>query len=258
MTPIKDLSNGHVGYTVVARNITERKRMEKALIQKEKLKTLGEISAEVAHEIRNPLVSIGGFARRLQERFPDLPEVKIILRESERLERILDGIRDYLKPVEVRATKCSVNDIIRECVNLLSPQLKRRALTYQLNLDPHLPMGLVDPDILRQICINLIRNAADSAEAGGMLVIETAEGNTYLNILFKNPVRSFKIKDPKLLFLPFGEGGQSIGLPLCYRLLKDMGGLISFSEEGGFVVFTISLPKLPWSESKEDHSSIAS
>ena len=79
-------------------DITDRVFLEKAVVQKEKLRILGSISAEVAHEIRNPLVSIGGFARRLRKRFPELPEGDIILRESERLEKMLKRIAEYLYP----------------------------------------------------------------------------------------------------------------------------------------------------------------
>lgn len=80
------------GFTVVARDITERKKVERMRVEAERLKTIGSIAAEVAHEIRNPIVSIGGFARRLQQRFPDVPEAEIILREAERLERLLEKI----------------------------------------------------------------------------------------------------------------------------------------------------------------------
>jgi len=83
----KDLEVDRLQCMIV--DITDRVFLEKAVIQKEKLKILGSISAEVAHEIRNPLVSIGGFARRLRKRFPELPEGDIILSESERLEKML-------------------------------------------------------------------------------------------------------------------------------------------------------------------------
>ncbi|UCG12875.1 MAG: response regulator, partial [Deltaproteobacteria bacterium] len=91
---------GHVGEHLegLIVDITDRIFLEKALVQREKLKTLGAISAEVSHEIRNPLVSIGGFARRLQRKFPGLSECDIILRETQRLEKMLDRIRNYLKP----------------------------------------------------------------------------------------------------------------------------------------------------------------
>jgi PAS domain S-box-containing protein len=223
--------------------IENRKRLEKALVQREKLETLGAIAAEVAHEIRNPLVSIGGFARRLQERFPNLQECNIILDESQRLEKILTRIKNYLKPVEIRPQECSVNKIIADCVDLLSPEMDRRKAMCLLDLDPKLSVVLADPSILAQIFINLIRNASEAMIEGGILNIRTFEREQDLQIEFKNKAASAKIKQPELLFLPFAEGGRSLGLPLSYKLLEDMGGLLSITQEQDFMIFTVSLPK---------------
>ena len=224
-------------------DVTQRKQLEKAIVQKEKLNTLGTIAAEVAHEIRNPLVSLGGFARRLQQKFPDLPECEVILQESQRLERILSRIRNYLKPVQFRPQGCSVNSIIAHCVDLLSPETELRRITCKLKLHPDLSEVYTDPDILTQIFVNLILNAAEAMENGGVLAIRTLESEQDFCIEFKNPVRGQVIKHPELLFMPFAEGGESIGLPLCYRLLKNMGGLLSYSSEGGHMAFTVCLPK---------------
>jgi PAS domain S-box-containing protein len=223
--------------------IESRKRLEKALVQREKLETLGAIAAEVAHEIRNPLVSIGGFARRLQERFPNLPECDIILNESQRLEKILTRIKNYLKPVEIRPQECSVNKIIADCVDLLSPEMDRRQAMCQLDLDPKLSVVLADPSILAQIFINLIRNASAVMIEGEILNIRTFEREQDLQIDFKNKVAGAKIKEPELLFMPFAEGGRTLGLPLSYKLLEDMGGLLSVTQEQDFMIFTVSLPK---------------
>ena len=221
----------------------ERKKMERALVQREKLKTLGVISAEVAHEIRNPLMSIGGFARRLQKQFPDIQAADIILGETQRLERLLDRIRDYLQPVEIKPRECSVNAVITDCVNLMAPQLNRKPVTSVPELSEPMSMVFVDPDILAQVFINLIKNAVDAMDEGETLMIKSFENEQYVNIVFKNPVTGVGVKDPERLFLPFDEGGQSIGLPLCYRLLKEMGGLLSFKQEQGRMVFTVSLER---------------
>lgn len=224
-------------------DITDRVFLEKAVVQKEKIKTLGSISAEVAHEIRNPLVSIGGFARRLQKKNPELTESTIILNESIRLEKILDRIRDYIKPVEVRPEPSSVNDLITYCVELLSPEIKRNHVSCHLNLSPLLSAIYVDRDILIQVFINLIRNAMKAMEKGGDLFIKTFENNQSLNISFKNKNLNKKVGDSEKLFLPFDEGGQSIGLPLCYKLLRNMGGLLFFEQDQDCIIFTVSLPK---------------
>jgi len=235
---------GNVDYVSgVFFDVTQRKQMEKAIVQREKLNTLGTIAAEVAHEIRNPLVSLGGFARRLQQKFPDLPECEVILQESQRLERILSRIRNYLKPVQVRPQGCSVNSIITHCVDLLSPETELRKITCKLKLHPNLSEVNTDPDILTQIFVNLILNAAEAMENGGVLAIRTFESEQDLYIEFKNPASGKEIKHPELLFMPFAEGGESIGLPLCYRLLKNMGGLLAYTSEGDGMAFTVSLPK---------------
>jgi len=236
--------NGNIDYVSgVFFDVTQRKQMEKAIVQREKLNTLGTMAAEVAHEIRNPLVSLGGFARRLQQKFPDLPECEVILQESQRLERILSRIRNYLKPVEIRPQGCSVNEIITHCVDLLSPETELRRITCKLKLYPGLSEVNTDPDILTQIFVNLILNAAEAMEKGGVLAIRTFESEQDLYIEFRNPAPEPEIKHPELLFMPFAEGGESIGLPLCYRLLKNMGGLLSYTSEGDHMAFTVSLPK---------------
>jgi PAS domain S-box-containing protein len=224
-------------------DVTQRKQLEIAIVQREKLNTLGTIAAEVAHEIRNPLVSLGGFARRLQQKFPELAECDVILQESQRLERILSRIRNYLHPVQIRPRECLVNNIITHCVDLLSPETELRKITCKLKLHPDLSAVYTDPDILTQIFVNLILNAAEAMENGGVLAIRSFESEQDIYIEFKNPVPEKEMKHPEILFMPFAEGGESIGLPLCYRLLKNMGGLLSYTSEANRMAFTVSLPK---------------
>jgi PAS domain S-box-containing protein len=223
--------------------IEERRRLEKILIQKEKLETLGAIAAEVAHEIRNPLVSIGGFARRLRQKFPDSAECEIILRESERLERILSRIGDYLRPAELRLQQCSINTLVAECTDLLKLELKRKEVTCRLDLNPELTEVRTDPDMLKQVFLNLIRKAAESMESGGNIVIKTWETEQDVFTEFRSQAPGLRVERPEQLFMPFADEGESIGLPLSYRLLKDMGGLLSFDQEKDQIVFTVTLSK---------------
>jgi PAS domain S-box-containing protein len=224
-------------------DITDRVFLEKTMVQREKLKTLGTVAAEVAHEIRNPLVSIGGFARRLQKKLPDTPEIGIILNDAQRLEEILDRIRNYLEPVDLRPRECFVNSIVTNCVNLLSPEIERKGIKFRLDLNPQLPPVCVDPDILAQVFINLIRNGVETMDRGNVLIIESLESDENLRIIFKNEARGQEIKDPEHLFLPFDEGGPHIGLPFSYRLLKNMGGFLSFAQDEQYTTFTVTLPK---------------
>lgn len=226
-------------------DITDRVFLEKAVIQREKLKILGAISAEVAHGIRNPLVSIGGFARRLRKRFSELPEGDIILSESKRLENILQRIIDYLKPIEVSYQECSINNLVSNCVTQVSEEIENKDLRYQLNLDPSLTTIAIDKDILAKIFTDLIRNAQKIMESEGELNIRTFESNDNCYVEFKNSSGKIKDDDLEPFFLPFNSSDKEFGLPLSYRLLKNMGGLLSYSKGEKETIFTVSLPKQP-------------
>jgi two-component system, NtrC family, sensor histidine kinase HydH len=224
-------------------NITDRVLMEKALVQKEKLKTLGAISAELAHEIRNPLTSIGGFARRMQRSFPNSLEAGIILTECCRLERLVNKIRDYVSPVDLQYKEFSVNDLVARCLDLLSLEMEKKQLKCHLSQGPNIKNILVDSDILLQVFINLVRNAVSAMQKGDCLDVAIFESAQNIHIEFKNPSSEAIAMDQESLFLPFDEGGRSLGLPLCYRLVKSMGGVLSFVQEKSNVTFTVSIPR---------------
>jgi PAS domain S-box-containing protein len=241
--PIQDEDGTLLRMAGVATDITERKEMERALTQREKLNTLGTIAAEVVHEIRNPLVSIAGFARRINRKFPDSPESEIILRESERLENILSRIRGYLRPDELHPQECSVNDMINDCARLLAPEMERRKVEWRSDLDQKLPDLFVDRDILTQVFINLILNAIKAMEEGETLHVRTTQSKRNVAIEFRNAFHGPKIGDPDLLFKHFAEGGQSIGLPFCNRMIANMDGLLTIEQEKDHMVVRVSLPK---------------
>ena len=186
--PSTDGGTGKEGLEGFVVDISDRVFMERVLVQKEKLNTLGALSAEVAHEIRNPLTCIGGFAQRLKKKFPDLHECEIICKETQRLERILARIRDYLKPVEIHRQKCSVSATLSYCADLLSPEMERKEMKCVFDSGPGELMVYADPEILTQIFINLVRNAMEGEDKGGVLSIKTFETGQDICIEFKNRI----------------------------------------------------------------------
>jgi len=222
-------------------DISDRIFLERAKLQDENVRILGAISEEVAHEIRNPLVSIGGFAKRLKRKFPDLPEGDIILRESQRLEKILQRIMEYLKPMEFTCEDCSVKDVLTECLELLGSDMEHRGVKGRVNLDSSLSPVYVDKDILAQIFTGLILNAVKEMDAGDTLYMRTFESRGNVNIEFKNRGPKTKGKGVDRVFMPFGEGYRGTVLPLSSRLLRQMGGFLSYSQEPNEMVFTVSL-----------------
>jgi PAS domain S-box-containing protein len=267
LSAIKTHDGSILGFVAIIRDITERRETEKRLadyrehleeivtqrtrelqdayktmLQEEKLKTLGTISAEMAHEIRNPLMSIGGFARRLQKKNPDSPEVEIIVQESSRLEKILRRIENYLKPVELRPKECSINEIIYQAMELISPELNRQGVGFNMRLTPELSPAYVDPAVLIQVLVNVIHNAVKVARDDKKIIIETFETDQNIHISVRAHLGQ-NIKDPEHVFVPFGEDKQDISVPICFRLLLGMGGHLSLMEEDGSVIFAASLLK---------------
>jgi C4-dicarboxylate-specific signal transduction histidine kinase len=221
----------------------ELKEAQAALVQKEKLKTLGATAAQVAHEFGNPLVSIGGFARRLQKKYPDSAEAAIILSETQRLETVLNRLRNYLRPVDMRPRECHVDIILSDSVALLRQELERNKVRVHMDLYPNLPMAHVDPSILAYVFVAMIRNAVGMMDLEKEIIIKTyvGEHNVYVDMV--TPITGRKPWDPELMLLPFEEGGEGKGISSTFKLLKDMGGALSFSRNDSNAVFTVSLIK---------------
>ncbi len=225
-------------------DITDRVFLEQALVQSAKLKTLGAISAEVAHEIRNPLMSIAGFARRLEKKSP-APELGIILREAQRLEQLVDRIRDYMKPVAISREGCSVNHLLSNAAALLSPELDALGVVCDFELESTLPYALADPDALGQVFIDLLRHAAATTAKGDVIRVRTAANEKSVTAQMSYPAHGPAL-DPEKLFMPFEEAEEPRGLPMCYRLVKNMGGLLEFQQTQGKrprASFVITLPQ---------------
>jgi len=222
-------------------DITDRVELERFVVQEEKLKTLGAISAEVAHEIRNPLFSIAGFAHRLQARMPDNREAGIILSEARRLEDILDKISNYLHPVDLRPRLCSLAAIVGAALDFLAPEFAALGVEVVSLPAAGLPDLQLDPDLLTQVVTSLARFAAKRLPTGGRARLSTSRHARFahLDVVFA-PARP--IADPEVLFLPFEEGDERLGLPLAYRIVKNMGGSLTFSEHGGEAAFTVQFP----------------
>lgn len=221
-------------------DITERVQLENIMVQDEKLKTVGAISSEVAHEIRNPLVSIGGFARRLSAKAPEIPETHIILKESKRLEDLLNRIRSYLDPVELEKHPCSMNEVLVETVDHVYMELEQMGLTVKMKLYENLPPVEVDPGALSRVFINLIRNAAQALEPGGTIHVATYINGGTVNAGFTNELNDLKSLDPETIYSPFQR--DNFDLPLAHRFLQNMGGHLSLCRDKNSAVFTVAIP----------------
>lgn len=240
--PIYHDNSGECDMDGIVVDITDRVFYERSLVQGEKLKTLGAIATEVAHEIRNPLTSIGGFARRIKKKYPELREADIILQEVHRLEQLLNRIRQYLQPVEARKVCLNANDLVTRCYELLLPEMEQKGVYCELSLAQNMPYIFVDPNMFLQVLINLFRNAIDGCKCERKFRVMTFSTESHVHIQCVTPLPPGEQIDCETVFLPFSEGGKSIGLPLSYRLVKNMGGILTCFQEENEAIFTVTFP----------------
>lgn len=162
---------------------------QEKLVRAERLAAIGEMSAKIAHEIRNPLVSIGGFARLIEKKIPDEPNIKkyagIIKDQVSHLEYILGNILNVANPPKPNRHEVSVNQIVRQAVQVLDSAMQRREIELAMSLSEADPLISGDEKMLAQMMMNLLKNAIealDGRSGGGMITIQTSLDNNIVGI----------------------------------------------------------------------------
>ena len=208
------------------------------------------MAAYVAHEIRNPLTTIGGFARSIERLGANNEKIstssKIIVQEVQRLEKILNSIRDFSKPEEPQKTKTQINKLMEDTLELTEGYLKEIGITVYKELGYDLPEVLVDPGQMKQVFLNLVKNAAESMPKGGTLNVRTCVENGSIKIDFADTGEGIPTEVTEKIFMPFfttKSYGTGVGLALSQKIVDDHEGKLSvFSETGRGSIFSIRLP----------------
>jgi signal transduction histidine kinase len=225
-------------------DITDRVELERLSVQQEKLKTLGAISAEVAHEIRNPLFSIAGFAKRLHDRHPEAHETEIILAEAARLEALVNRIRSYLQPADQHPVCLGMGGVIAQVLETLASELVGRDIVCRTDFSRAITAVEEDPLLLGQVVTAMVRHGAAHMPRGGVLDVTAWSDDTFSRLTVAYP-EAQPAREPERLFLPFEESGAGPGLALARRLAQDMGGSLAYAHDAGRAVFTLTLPLFP-------------
>ena len=235
----------------VVRELTDA---QKRLIEQEKFRSLGEMTANIAHEIKNPLVIIGGFAKRLakkmQNEHTEDKYIDIILKEVSRLETILNEILNYVKESPSISETCIINDFLDEILYLLSTDTSWEQINIVKHFDTTLPPIPCDSQQLKQVFINIFMNAYEAMNGRGKLTIKTARAS-YNN----QPFVSVSITDtggginPAVIdniFNPFfttKERGTGLGLAISNKIITNHHGHIDIENTAGKgVTFIVHLP----------------
>ena len=230
------------------------RNLEKAqdmIIRNEKLAAIGEVSTRLAHEIRNPLATIGGFAKSIQKKFGDrertIRNANIIVEEVHRLEHILSNVLDFTKTGEPRKTPGDINNLIRKTMGIMEGNSISNGVVVVLDLAEG-SLGLeYDEAQIKQVFINLIQNAINAMPEGGALEIKTLSSDREVRIEIRDTGVGIPPQHLDNIFEPFFTtrgNGTGLGLSISHRIVQNHGGRLEItSKEGRGTTVSIIFPR---------------
>ena len=235
---------------VIGLLVERERRKHRALLRAESLAAIGRTVSEVAHEIKTPLIAIGGlvsqFSRNLPNDDPDRKKLNLVIQEAARLESMVNEMLEFGKPIELRLTKIKLNEIVCDSVDLTQGIAKNTGVAIKSDLDASLPLLMIDAPKFKQVLLNLITNAVQASPAGERVLVKTHLIKKRVQIEVSDSGSGIKEADQEIVFSPFfstKRGGTGLGLAIVKKIVEAHGGKVSFrsNPEMG-VTFVVQLP----------------
>ncbi len=252
----KELSELSKAFNHMTKKLRELRQIEQELVRKDRLAALGELSAGIAHEIRNPLGIIKSSAQILKKNAAGDDKVKeltsFIIDEVERLNRVVTNFLDFAKPQSLNREENSLSVIVEKSLRLLEPQIEQQEIKVLKHFKTGIPHVLSDAELLEQVFLNLVINAVEAMPRGGELRIELGEtgsggaGRNHALVKFSDTGAGIPEEIKNKIFNPFfstKEQGTGLGLSIVHKIIELHEGQITVdsSPESG-TAFTIKLP----------------
>lgn len=251
VSPLSAKTGETTGLVITFQDLTDIRSMEETSRRQERLSAVGRVAAGIAHEIRNPLAAMRGSIQVLRSEAADASQAElmdIVLRESDRLNRIITDFLTYARPRPVSLKETDLREPLRETFALLrhSPEVTDGQKLEDVVPDEPL-LAPADVEAVRQVFWNLSRNALKAMPDGGTLrAVMGRAGDRAVRITFSDTGRGMSPAQVERLFEPFSSsttGGTGLGLSIVYQIVKDHGGTINVrSREGHGTTITIELP----------------
>ena len=244
VSPLKDSRNDNIGQLLVFTDLTELKAFQSQKDLRERLSTLGEMSAGIAHELRNPLGVISGYTRMLSRKVEDAlkPAVESITKEVAVMDRIITDFLSFAKPTDLVLSEVDLKELLEECIGSLTE------ISSSIHVIVHtemLPLIRADEVLMRQACTNLLQNAIESMSDGGELKI-TGFVDEQVSLSISDTGHGIPENIRDKIFLPFyttKERGTGLGLAIVHKIIVSHGGDIKVESGDACTTFTVRLPK---------------
>ncbi|HEY5269574.1 MAG TPA: cache domain-containing protein [Anaerolineales bacterium] len=266
---------GKLAYTFNKMALALRERDDKLkeftrskIMESERLALIGQLAANVAHELNNPLQGIVTYSHLLLEELPhDDPardSLEKIVIQADRSRDIIRGLLDFSRQRKPDKTLCDITDVLKGCVSLLEKQALFHNVQITSNLDEKLPLTVIDPSQIERVFINMIVNAADAMDGNGKLNLATRFDpvDHCIEVEFTDTGHGIEKENLEKIFDPFFTTkdtghGVGLGLAISFGIIKEHKGTISVeSEVGKGTTFIVRLPVTAEEESKKDENSI--
>ncbi|MFZ0612569.1 MAG: ATP-binding protein [Desulfobacterales bacterium] len=249
---LRDAEDHHLGFVVLLKDLREVHALRREILRNQHLASVGRLAAGVAHEVRNPLSSIKGFATYFKERYREKPEDQqvagIMIQEVDRLNRVIGQLLDFARPIRIVAQPAAVSQLLTDSLKLVEARAKEKAIMIETIIAPQLGPVFLDADRLKQVLLNLYLNAIDAMEAGGRLLVSVAEEDRNRWVVFRVTDTGHGIAAENLsqIFDPYfttKSTGTGLGLAIAHNIVDAHGGRIAVeSTVGGGTTVTVRIP----------------
>jgi two-component system sensor histidine kinase HydH len=226
--------------------------LERELETSRRLASLGRLAAGVAHEIRNPLSSIKGFATYFKERYRDNPDdqktSEIMIQEVDRLNRVITQLLEFARPPVIQKKRASLQSLIQHSLKMIERQASAKQIQVLCRLPPEIKEVALDPDGINQVLLNLYLNAVEAMDPGGKLSVSLSmdEGSAWIKIMVSDTGSGISKEDLAHIFDPYfttKQTGTGLGLAIVHKIIEAHGGEVrAESEVGRGTTVTVLLP----------------
>lgn len=251
-TTLREEDDTFLGHVILFRDMTEIRRLEEEVARSRRLASLGSLAAGVAHEIRNPLSSIKGFATYFRERYRDNPEdretAEVMIREADRLNRVITQLLEFARPLTMDRVPTPLSAVIRHALKMVEGEARKKGVTLETDLSAEIGEVPLDADRMTQVFLNLCLNAIAAMEAGGVLRVSLARRDERtVRITVADTGIGIPKEDLPRVFDPYfttRSSGTGLGLAIVHKIVEAHGGEVRLeSEPGRGTTATILLPK---------------